>query len=35
MRKKIREHKNSQAHKEATNILETAKKDVLKIRAVD
>jgi len=27
--KKIHEHKNSQAHKEAINILETAKKDVL------
>ena len=29
LRKKIHEHKNSQAHKEAINILETAKKDVL------
>ena len=27
--KKIHEHKNSQEHKEAINILETAKKDVL------
>jgi len=26
---------NSQAHKEAINILEIAKKDVLKTRAVD
>ena len=29
LRKKIHEHKNSQAHKEAINILETAKKDAL------
>ena len=29
LRKKIHEHKNYQAHKEAVNILETAKKDVL------
>ena len=29
LRKKIHEHKNSQAHKGAINILETAKKDVL------
>ena len=29
LRKKIHEHKNSQAHKEAINIFETAKKDVL------
>jgi len=33
--KKISEHKNYQAHKEAINILEKAKKDILKIRAVD
>ena len=29
LRKKIREHRNSKAHQEAINILETAKKDVL------
>ena len=29
LRKKIHEHRNSKAHKEAINILETAKKDVL------
>jgi len=29
LRKKIHEHKNSQAHEEAINILETAKKDAL------
>ena len=29
LRIKIHEHKNSQAHKEAINIIETAKKDVL------
>jgi len=29
LRKKIHEHKNSPAHKEAINILETAMKDVL------
>jgi len=33
--KKISEHKNYQAHKEAIDILEIAKKDVLKTRAVD
>jgi len=33
--KKSAKHKNSQAHKEAINILEIAKKDVLKSRAVD
>ena len=33
--KKISEHENYQAHKEAINILEIAKKDVLKTRAVD
>jgi len=32
---KISEHKNYQAHKEVINILEIAKKDVLKTRAVD
>jgi len=30
LRTKIHKHKNSQAHKEAINILETAKKDVLR-----
>jgi len=35
LHKKIREHKNSQVHKEAINILEITKKDVLKTRAVD
>ena len=35
LRKKISEHKNNQAHKEAINILEIAKKDVLKTGAVD
>jgi len=30
LRKKISEHKNYQAHEEAINILEKAKKDVLK-----
>jgi len=34
LRKKISGHKNYQAHKEAINILEIAKKDVLKTRAV-
>ena len=29
LRKKIHEHRNSKAHKEAINILETEKKDVL------
>jgi len=29
LRKKLHEHKDSQAHKEAINILESAKKDVL------
>jgi len=35
LRKKISELKNYQAQKEAINILEIAKKDALKIRAVD
>jgi len=35
LRKKISEQKNYQAHKEAINILEISKKDVLKTRAVD
>ena len=35
LRKKISEHKNYQAHKEAINTLEIAEKDVLKTRAVD
>ena len=35
LRKKISEHKNYQAHKEAINILEIEKKDVLKTRSVD
>ena len=29
LRKEIHEHRNSKAHKEASNILETAKKEVL------
>ena len=29
LRKKLHEHKNSQAQKEAINILETTKKDIL------
>ena len=29
LQKKIRDHRNSKAHQEAINILETAKKDVL------
>jgi len=33
--KKISEHKNYQAHKEAINILEIAKEGALKSRAVD
>jgi len=35
LRKKFSEHKNYQAHKEAINSLEIAKKDVLKTGAVD
>jgi len=35
LRKKISEYKNYQAHKEAINILEIAKEDVLKTQAVD
>ena len=33
--KKISEHKNYQAHKEAINMLEIAKEGALKTRAVD